>query len=200
MRKVGLEPPTHLVLAALGLCALGFLVGQGAMSALSSAAAMTPAGTGELLSWLRDLDLADLGLIGELLRRVIALVAWGGVAMSMVASLLFIATWVLSHLRAPRDAAEDAPGRLLPMAALVAAAVPVALTAGAGLLRFLPGMLPMTLRLFALAVLLAAGAWTLGVGAILAGGSPKDLRRARQAILLAGTPWYCLAIYLASWL
>jgi hypothetical protein len=197
MRLTQLEPSPRLVLVTLGICGIGFLLGQTVMSGL---AALTPAGTTDLLTWLRDLDLADLGPIGDLLRRIIAFVAWGGVAMSMVVSLLFIATWVLSHLRAPRDAAEDAPGRLLPMAALFAAGVPVALTAGAGLLRFVPGMLPMTLRLFALAVLLAAGAWTLGVGAVLAGGSSKDLRRARRAILLAGTPWYCLAIYLASWL
>lgn len=197
MRLTQLEPSPRLVLVTLGICGIGFLVGQSVMSGL---AALTPAGTTDLLTWLRDLDLKDLGPIGDLLRRIIAFVAWGGVAMSMVVSLLFIATWVLSHLRAPRDAAEDAPGRLLPMAALFAAGVPVALTAGAGLLRFIPGMLPMTLRLFALAVLLAAGAWTLGVGAVLAGGSSKDLRRARRAILLAGTPWYCLAIYLASWL
>lgn len=197
MRLTQLEPSPRLVLVTLGICGIGFLLGQTVMSGL---AALTPAGTTDVLTWLRDLDLADLGPIGDLLRRIIAFVAWGGVAMSMVVSLLFIATWVLSHLRAPRDAAEDAPGRLLPMAALFAAGVPVALTAGAGLLRFVPGMLPMTLRLFALAVLLAAGAWTLGVGAVLAGGSSKDLRRARRAILLAGTPWYCLAIYLASWL
>jgi len=184
----------------LGICTLGFVVGQGAMSVLSGAVGLLPGGASDPLTWLRDLDLADLGPIGDLLRRIIAFLAWGGVAMAMVASLLFIATWVLSHLRVPRELAEDQPGRLLPIAALVAAAGPVALTAGAGLLRFVPGMLPMTLRLFALAVLLAAGAWTIGVGAILAGGSTKDLRRARRAVLLAGTPWYCLAVYLASWL
>ena len=51
-----------------------------------------------------------------------------------------------------------------------------------------------------IAVAIAAVAWCVSVAALLAGGTRRDLRRTRRAIILAGTPWYCLVVYLATYL
>ena len=65
--------------------------------------------------------------------------------------------------------------------------------------RFVPGTLPLTLKIFGISVLAAALSWSLGVLALFIGGQRVDLRRARAAVVLSGTPWYALTLYLA-WL
>ncbi len=154
------------------------------------------------------LGLLELALDGwldgwrELLAWLVAWLATGGIALALGASVIFIATWVLSHLRSARveDDAVVMPTRLLPWLALLMSYVPVLLTVVAALGLFVPGLTPLILKLFAVAVIAAAATWVVAVGALLAGGADKDLRRARRALLLAGTPWYALALYLATWL
>jgi len=139
-----------------------------------------------------------LDRLREIIEAIVAYLAWGGVALALVASLIFILTWVVSHLRTPRAAREEDAPRLLPWVALVVSGAPVALTVVAAIGRYVPGMLPLILKIFGVAILAAALAWTVSVAAVVVGGDKQDLKRARRAILLAGTPWYCLAIYLAT--
>jgi hypothetical protein len=146
-----------------------------------------------------SLALPDLDRLRELLRRIQEILALGGVALATVASLLFVLVWAASFLRSPRaDAAAGRPW--LSGVALVLAYGPVALTlvAAAGLL--VPPLATVVLKAFALAVCIAAVAWCAAVAAILAGGTARDLARARRALLLAGTPWYCLVVFLATYL
>ena len=63
-----------------------------------------------------------------------------------------------------------------------------------------PTLAPWTLKSFALAIVLAAFAWCVAVAAIVVGGNKANLSRARRALLLAGTPWYCLAVFLSTFL
>ena len=56
------------------------------------------------------------------------------------------------------------------------------------------------IKAFALAVVLAAFSWCVAIAAIVVGGNRANLGRARRALLLAGTPWYCLAVYLSTFL
>jgi hypothetical protein len=143
------------------------------------------------------LGLPDLDKLKQLLERVLALLKMGGIALCLVASFVFLLAWVFSHLRSPSKTAEHP---VLATLALVVAYLPVALTFVAALGWLVPGLAPLTLKSFALAVVIAAFAWCLAVAAIVVGGSRQNLARARRALLLAGTPWYCLAVYLSTFL
>src|SRR5690606_16469392 len=122
--------------------------------------------------------------------RIQEILTLGGMAMATVISLLFILAWVLTHLRRPKKQAHP----VLPWAAQLTAYVPVALTVVAAIGHFFPVLAPYVLKAFALAVLVAAFAWSFAVAAVLRGGRRQDLARARRALLMAGTPWYCLAV------
>ena len=143
------------------------------------------------------LGLPDFGKLKELLERVLALLKVGGIALCLAASFVFLIAWVVSHLRRPSKTAEHP---VLATVALIVAYLPVALTFVAALGWLVPGFAPITLKSFALAVVIAAFAWCLAVAAIVVGGSRQNLSRARRALILAGTPWYCLAIYLSTFL
>ncbi|HFE44576.1 MAG TPA: hypothetical protein ENJ18_03645 [Nannocystis exedens] len=128
-----------------------------------------------------------------LLQRIWEWLVLGGTALAAAVGLVFLLTWVLTHLRQAQ--AEARP--LLSQLALTCAYPAVLMTAIASVGLLVPGLQPLMLKSFALAVLLAAGSWCLGVAAVIIGGNAHDLARARRALALAGTPWYCLAIYLA---
>ena len=136
--------------------------------------------------------------VSELLERIVAALSRGGAIFALVVSGGFIASWAVSHLRQPR-ASEDGTPRVLPYLALASSLVPVVLTAVAVLTRFVPGTLPLTLKVFGVSVLAAALSWSLAVLALVIGGQRVDLKRARAAVVLSGTPWYALTLYLA-WL
>lgn len=136
--------------------------------------------------------------VSELLERIVAALSRGGAIFALVVSGGFIASWAVSHLRQPR-ASEDGTPRVLPYLALASSLVPVVLTAVAVLTRFVPGTLPLTLKIFGVSVLAAALSWSLAVLALVIGGQRVDLKRARAAVVLSGTPWYALTLYLA-WL
>ncbi len=142
-------------------------------------------------SWL-------VGISGwrEILKRVIEFITLGGVALALVGGLIFLLTWVLSHLRRPGDHSRvwlSGPAVVLGYIAMLLTAV-----AAAGL--FVPLLAPWLLKAFAVAIIVAAVAWCMAVAALLAGGTRRDLRRVRRALILAGTPWYCLALFLAAYL
>ncbi len=147
---------------------------------------------------LLAIDLPDLDKLRELLERIREMLALGGVALALAVSCVFLLAWVVSHLRRPA-AAVTGKG-LLATLALWLAVVPVGLTLVAGLGALVPTLAPFTLKSFALAVLAAALVWCVAIAAIIAGGSRSHLGRARRALLLAGTPWYCLAVYLSTFL
>lgn len=142
--------------------------------------------------------LPDLDRLRELIERVKQIIVTGGIGLALAASLIFLLAWVFSHLRRPAIATEKR--KLLPTTALLVSWGPVLLTLVAGLGALVPSLAPFVLKSFALAVVLAGFAWCIGVAAIVAGGSKKQLSRARKALLLAGTPWYCLAVYLSTFL
>lgn len=148
------------------------------------------------------LGLPDLGWIWDLLRRIQEILALGGMALALGVSLLFILAWVVSHLRKPKkkQEGEGAGKRIISKLALWSSYVPVALTLVAAVGLFVPTLAPMMLKAFAFAVLGAAISWSLAVAAIVVGGEADELRRARRALLLAGTPWYCLAIWVSRFL
>jgi hypothetical protein len=137
-----------------------------------------------------------LDRLREFLRRAQELLVLGGVALALLGTLVFIASWALSHARRATDHSRP----WLSRAVLTAAYVPVLLTAVAGAGLFLPNIAPFILKAFALAVAAAAVVWCLALGLVLAGGSRRDLGRARKALVLAGTPWYCLVVYMATFL
>lgn len=139
----------------------------------------------------------DLDRLRELLKRIQELLAMGGIALALVASFIFLLAWVLSYLRRPSPKASHP---VLATAALLLAYLPVALTLVAALGSLIPTLAPWTIKAFALAVVVAAFAWCVAVAAIIRGGNRQNLGRARQALLLAGTPWYCLAVYLSTFL
>jgi hypothetical protein len=139
--------------------------------------------------------LPDLDRLRELLERLQEMLTLGGVALALAVSCIFVIAWVLSYLRHP----SASTGRsFLATLALLASYVPVGLTVCAALGAFVPVLAPYVLKSFALAVLTAAIAWCVAIAAIVAGGSRQTLGCARRAILLAGTPWYCLAVYLST--
>ena len=45
----------------------------------------------------------DLDRLREILRRIVEFIALGGVALALLCGLVFLLTWVLSHLRRPSD-------------------------------------------------------------------------------------------------
>jgi len=143
------------------------------------------------------LGLPDLDKLKQLLERVLAFLKVGGIALCLAASFIFLLAWVFSHLRRPSKTAEHP---IIATIALVVAYLPVALTFVAALGWLVPGLAPLTLKSFALAVVIAAFAWCLAVAAVVVGGTRQNLSRARRALLLAGTPWYCLAVYLSTFL
>lgn len=140
--------------------------------------------------------LGDLDRLREILRRAQELIMLGGVALALLASLIFISTWALSHVRRPMDHSRPWLSRLV----LLLAWIPVALTLVAAIGLFVPGLAPFILKAFALAIVVGAFVWCLAVGLLIAGGSRRDLGRGRKALILAGTPWYCLVVYLATFL
>lgn len=145
--------------------------------------------------------LPDLDRLRELLERIREMIALGGVALALAISCVFLLAWVVSHLRRPTKVATQGSMRgLLAFAALTGSYVPVGLTAVAALGSFVPTLAPFILKAFALAVLVAAFVWCVAVVAVIVGGDRRTLSRARRALLLAGTPWYCLAVYLSTWL
>ena len=140
--------------------------------------------------------LSDLGALKDFwdfVRRIQEWLTLGGAALAGSIALLFLVTWTLSFVRR----AQAKRKALLSTLALVAAypAIGLTLVAAAGL--FIPSLAPLILKSFALAALAAALSCCLAVASILRGGNAHDLARARRSLLLAGTPWYCLAIYLA---
>ena len=146
------------------------------------------------------LDLPDLDRLRELLQRIKEYLLMGGVTLAVVASLLFVGAWVLSWLRTPKKATEGESEsiRILPWIALLTSYVPVGLTLVAAIGLFLPAWAPLMLKYFAYAVLAAAFSWLVAVAALFMGGSKADLARSRKALLLAGTPWYALAVWISS--
>lgn len=156
------------------------------------ASLLAVAGIPELLLGLPDLD-----RLRELLKRIQEILAMGGIALALAASFIFLLAWVLSFLRQP-SAKSSRP--VLSTMALVTAYLPVTLTFVAALGWLVPALAPWTLKSFALAVVVAAFTWCVAVAAIVVGGSNKNLSRARRALLMAGTPWYCLAVYLSTFL
>ena len=155
-------------------------------------AALAASGVLDLITGLPDLD-----RLRELLRRIQELLTVGGIALALAASFLFLLAWVLSHLRRP-SATSSHP--IISPLALLTAYLPVALTFVAALGWLFPTLAPWTLKSFALAIVLAAFAWCVAVAAIVVGGNKANLSRARRALLLAGTPWYCLAVFLSTFL
>ncbi len=143
--------------------------------------------------------LPDLDRIREILRRVQEILTMGGVALAAACSLLFLVAWVLSHLRRPAKTAQRAKP-ILSTLALGLSWLPVGLTGVAALGVVFPPLAPFVLKAFAAAVVVAGLGWCLAVATVLAGGSARDLARARKALLLAGTPWYCLVVFLATYL
>jgi hypothetical protein len=143
------------------------------------------------------LGLPDLDRLRELLERIREMLALGGVALALAVSFVFLLAWVVSHLRKP---SIQMSRPVLCTAALWSAYVPVLFTAVAAVGALIPPLAPFILKSFALAVVSATLSWCIGVAAILAGGNRIDLGKARRALLLAGTPWYCLAVYLSTFL
>ena len=150
-------------------------------------------------SQLAPLGLPDLDRIREILERIQQILVLGGVALAAVGAAIFLVAWVLAHLRRPAARGERARP-VMSRAALLLAWLPVGLTIVAALGVLLPPLAPMILEAFAAAVVAAALAWCVAVATLIAGGSARDLARARKALLLAGTPWYCLVAYLATML
>lgn len=143
------------------------------------------------------LGIPDLDRLRELLERIREMLALGGVALALAVSCLFVIAWVLSHLRRPAGVASSSKGALSHVALWISW-LPVGLTLVAALGALVPTLAPFILKSFALAVLAAALSWCVAVAAILAGGTRDQLGRARRALLQAGTPWYCLAVYLST--
>ena len=145
------------------------------------------------------IDFPDLDTIRRWIARIIELIVLGGVGLAVLVSLGFIGAWVLSHLRKPK--AEDADRvTWVSHVALWSSFVPVTLTVVAAAGMFVPALKPLMLKVFAYASLTAGAAWVLCVIALIVGGGAKELSRVRRGLLLAGTPFYCLAVWLARFL
>lgn len=145
------------------------------------------------------IELPDLDTIRRWIVRIIELIVLGGIGLAVAISLAFIGAWVLSHLRQPK--AEDQP-RITWMshAALWSSFIPVALTAVAAAGMFVPVLRPLMLKLFAYSVAAAGLSWMVCMAALIVGGGKQELSRVRRALLLAGTPFYCLAVWLSRFL
>ena len=142
--------------------------------------------------------LPDLDRLRELLKRIQEILTLGGIALALAASFVFLLAWVVSFLRKPSATGKAHP--ILSTIALWTAFVPVGLTLVAGLGALVPVLAPYVLKSFALAIIAAAFSWCLAIAALIAGGTKENLAKARRALLLAGTPWYCLAVYLSTFL
>ncbi len=145
------------------------------------------------------LGLPDLDRLRELLQRIQEILALGGIAFALLGAFTFLLAWVVSFLRQPSSAASTQPNWLARIA-LGSATVPVGLTLIAGLGALLPVFAPYVLKAFALAVVTAAFSWCVAVAALIKGGDRPSLAQARRALLLAGMPWYCLVLYLSTYL
>ena len=151
------------------------------------------------------IELPDLDTIRRWINRIIELIVLGGIGLSVAMSLGFIGAWVLSHLRRPRpktenDNEDDEPTTWPSHVALWSSFVPVGLTVVAALGLFVPVLRPLMLKMFAYAVVSAGAAWLVCVIALIVGGGKAELARARRGLLLAGTPFYCLAVWLSRFL
>jgi hypothetical protein len=145
--------------------------------------------------------LPDLDRLRELLKRIQEILTLGGIALALAASFVFLLAWVVSFLRKPAAAGTGGKARpILSSVALGSAFIPVGLTLVAGLGALVPVLAPYVLKSFALATVAAAFSWCLAIAALIVGGTRESLARARRALLLAGTPWYCLAVYLSTFL
>lgn len=153
-----------------------------------------------MLSAMASAALPDLDIIREWIRKVQQILALGGIALALACSMVFIGAWVLSHLRSAKAEDEVTGSGWLSKIALGSSFVPVALTLAAAVGLFVPLLKPLMLKLFAYAVVAAAISWTIGIAAVLAGGGRAELARARRALLLAGTPFYCLAVWIGRFL
>lgn len=145
-------------------------------------------------------ELPDLDAIRRWIRRIMELIVLGGIGFAVTMSLGFIGAWVLSHLRQPRAADEEPRAAWMSHAALWSSFIPVGLTAAAALGMFVPVLRPLMLKLFAYAAVGAGLSWLLCVAALIVGGGKRELMRTRRALLLAGTPFYCLAVWLSRFL
>jgi hypothetical protein len=153
------------------------------------------------LAW----EIPDLDTIRRWIRRIIELIVLGGIGLAVAMSLGFIGAWVLSFLRQPKitsDEGEDAEPRStwLSHAALWSSFIPVGLTLVAALGMFFPVLKPLMLKLFAYAAVGSGISWLVCVAALIVGGGKQELARIRRGLLLAGTPFYCLAVWLSRFL
>ena len=146
-----------------------------------------------------SLELPDLDTIRRWIRRIIELIVLGGIGLAVAMSLGFIGAWVLSFLRKPK--AQDEPQTTwVSHAALWSSFVPVGLTVVAAAGMFIPVLKPLMLKIFAYAVAGAGVSWLVCVAALIVGGGARELARIRRGHLLAGTPFYCLAVWLSRFL
>ena len=145
------------------------------------------------------LGLPDLDRLRELLQRIQEILALGGIALALLGAFTFLLAWVASFLRQPSSAASTSPNWLATIA-LGSTAITVGLTLVAGLGALLPIFAPYVLKAFALAIVSAAFSWCVAVAALIKGGDRPSISRARRALLLAGMPWYCLVLYLSTFL
>lgn len=155
-----------------------------------------------MLTAVASASLPDLDTIREWIRRIQQLLAIGGVALAVGFSLIFIGAWVLSHLRQPKAVVEgeEPSNGVLSKVALGSSFLPVALTMVAAIGLFVPMFKPLMLKVFSYAVLVAAVSWLICMAALIAGGRREELARVRRALLLAGTPFYCLAVWISRFL
>ncbi len=145
------------------------------------------------------LGLPDLDRLRELLQRIQEILALGGIVLALLGAFTFLLAWVASFLRQPSASASTKPNWLATIA-LGSTAIPVGLTLVAGLGALIPAFAPYVLKAFALAIVSAAFSWCVAVAALIKGGDRPSISRARRALLLAGMPWYCLVLYLSTFL
>ncbi|EDM78659.1 hypothetical protein PPSIR1_29448 [Plesiocystis pacifica SIR-1] len=144
-------------------------------------------------------DLPDLDTIRRWLRRLQELIVLGGVGLAVALSMVFIGAWVLSHLRTAK-ADEQERIEWMSKLALFVSFVPVALTVVAAAGMFIPMLRPLMLKMFVYAAAGAGISWLVSIAALIVGGGKEELARTRRALLLAGTPFYCLAVWIARFL
>jgi hypothetical protein len=150
------------------------------------------------LAW----EIPDLDTIRRWIRRIVELIVLGGIGLAVAMSLGFIGAWVLSFLRQPavlEEGEEPRPG-WISHAALWSSFIPVGLTLVAALGLFIPVLKPLMLKLFAYAAVGSGVSWLVCIAALIVGGGKQELARIRRGLLLAGTPFYCLAVWLSRFL
>ncbi len=160
-----------------------------------------------MLTAMASSGLPDLDTIREWIKRIQQILVIGGIALALGFSLIFIGTWVLSHLRRAMPEPEaNADGEVEPSKgwmskiALASSFVPVALTLVAAVGLFVPMLKPLMLKIFVYAVVVAGVSWLICMAALIVGGRREELARIRRALLLAGTPFYCLAVWISRFL